>query len=217
MALDGVIEDFRVGRPVILLDDPFRENEADFVVHASKCNDEIVRLLRRDGGGLICLATDKKTAAELELRHMADLLREDKYEMHSKIAIKKTPYGDEPAFSISINHRETITGITDKERAMTIKGFERLISSTGSSHEKKISFVKSFYSPGHVQLLVGRDIHKRKGHTELALELCKKAGMSPAVVVCEMLSDSGDALRWDEAKEYAVVARLKTVEGKEIL
>jgi 3,4-dihydroxy 2-butanone 4-phosphate synthase len=217
MSIDKAIDDFKNGKPLILLDDPFRENEADLIIHASKCSDDIVRLFRKDGGGLICLATDAKVANALELKHMADILRQDSYDMHSQIAIGKTPYGDEPAFSISINHRQTITGITDKERAVTIKEFEKLISTNIEDHLMKIEFVKNFYSPGHVNLLVGRDIHKRRGHTELALKMAERTGMSPAVVVCEMLSDSGDALNWAEAKEYAVVAGLQTIEGKEIL
>ena len=65
-------------------------------------------------------------------------------------------------------------------------------------------------------LLIARELEERRGHTELGIWIAKKAGMSPAIVMCEMLGDDGKALSWKSAKEYASANGYFAVEGKEI-
>ncbi|VVC00915.1 3,4-dihydroxy-2-butanone 4-phosphate synthase [uncultured archaeon] len=197
------------GRFAMLHDGDGRENEADLLLLAEKATPAKVRLLRKDAGGLICLATDGATAARLSLPFAADLLP-------PRLAAggrRKMPYGDQSAFSISINHMRTFTGITDNDRARTISEFGRLVKRKGGSRE----FTRNFRTVGHVFLLVSRGLAKRKGHTELSISLAEMAGTTPAVVLCEMLSDSGKAASREEAASYAKKHGIPFIEGKQLV
>lgn len=214
MDFSKITNSMRAGKPIILLDDPKREGEADIVIHASKCTPEMVRLLRKDAGGMICLATSGEVADELGIDFMSKRMAEAGLDTYRKIAVKKAAYGDEPSFSIYISSRKAYTGITDNDRSLAMREFEKVASA--NIGEKKEMFVKNFCAPGHVPLLISRSIEKRRGHTEMSVELCKKAGLSPAVVICEMLGDDGKALSWNGAKEYAKKNGFLALEGKEI-
>jgi 3,4-dihydroxy 2-butanone 4-phosphate synthase len=78
-------------------------------------------------------------------------------------------------------------------------------------------FADLFYAPGHVPLLASRGIAKRKGHTEMSVELCRKAGLPAAVVICEMLGDNGKALDWKGALAYAKKKGFFAIMGSELL
>ncbi|MEM4208239.1 MAG: 3,4-dihydroxy-2-butanone-4-phosphate synthase [Candidatus Bilamarchaeaceae archaeon] len=197
------------GKIVIIYDGDQREGEADMVFHASFATSQKIAKLRKEAGGLICLALGKKEGELLRLPFYTDLLRNCTM---SKISCKKTPYGDEPAFSISVNHRKTYTGITDEDRALTAKEMALCLA----KKEPYDYFVKNFYSPGHLFLLKSRGIEKRKGHTELATTLAAAAKKSEAVVLCEMLSNK-KALTKKEAYKYAKKEGLVFIEGKEIV
>ncbi|PIT84309.1 3,4-dihydroxy-2-butanone 4-phosphate synthase [Candidatus Micrarchaeota archaeon CG10_big_fil_rev_8_21_14_0_10_45_29] len=209
--IEKVLKAVREGTPVILLDDPKREGEADIVVHASKFNPNMARLFRKDAGGMICLCTTQEITDKLGLCFYSQLLRESKREGLRKIAMKIMPYGDEPSFCTYINSKKCYTGISDDDRSMTVREFEKMVSG-----KKLDEFSEKFYAPGHVPLLASRGIEKRRGHTEMAVELCLKAGLSPAVVICEMLGDDGKALSWKGALEYAKKNGFLAIEGKEI-
>lgn len=207
MSAEKAVEAMKNGKPLLLFDGEGREGETDIVFHASCVGAGEVRLLRKDAGGLICLATDENTATLLGLPFIAELLP------HSlrPLAYDKTPYGDPPAFSIPINHRETFTGISDSDRSLTIRAFAELLEKGGGRGE----FLKTFRSPGHVALLIGRGLGKRRGHTELALELAGRAGMVPAVVMCEMLGN-GKSLSKEKAIAFGKRRGMPLVEGKEL-
>jgi len=200
----------RKGRPVVLYDGDEREGEADIVLHASFATPAKIEMLRKDAGGLICLAIDGRQAAGLGIPFYGELLEKCGGPL-KQLSCSKTAYGDSPAFSISVNHKRVYTGITDRDRALTIREMAGVVE----ADEPGKLFVENFYSPGHVFLLIGRGLGKRRGHTELALEIAKKAGMSGAVVLCEMLG-SGNALPKKRAKEYAEKNDLVFIEGKEI-
>ncbi|MFA5108131.1 MAG: 3,4-dihydroxy-2-butanone-4-phosphate synthase [Candidatus Micrarchaeia archaeon] len=214
MNLKKIISDFRAGTPIIIFDDPKREGEADIVIHAKYCTPDKIRLLRKDAGGLICLATDEEIANVLGIELMAKRMADAGLPTYRKLAIKKTAYGDMPSFSIYINSRKVRTGITDNDRSKTIMEFEGILSLKKEKMQE--GFVLSFCSPGHVPLLISQGLEKRKGHTEYSTTLAQKAGMSSAVVVCEMLSDDGKALSFEDAKKYAKKNKFNMIEGKEL-
>jgi len=207
-SLERAINQLKKGEMVVIYDGDEREGEADLMFHASFATPERIMKLRKEAGGLICLATDSETAEKFELPFFADFVCAENSPVKD-MKCTKTAYGDKPAFSISINHKKVYTGITDNDRALTISEFEKNLN------DSKDSFIKDFYTPGHVFLLISSGIEKRKGHTELSIELAKKAGLSPAMVLCEML-DSGNALSKEKAKRYADDNGFAFVEGKEI-
>ncbi len=204
------------GKPVIIFDDPKREGEADMVVHASRLKPAHIRQLRQDAGGLVCLVTDATTGKALGLNYSTYQMKEGKNATLRRLAIPRMPYGDPTPFSVFINSRKTYTGISDDDRCLTIRSFEKLVKQKKGMALRR-AFVKSFYAPGHVALLLARSIEKRHGHTELVSALSEAAGMSPAVVICEMLGDDGKALTWKGAKAYAKRHGLPAMDGKTLM
>jgi 3,4-dihydroxy 2-butanone 4-phosphate synthase len=153
----------------------------------------------------------KDAARRFGLPFMTDLL--DSSEGTPKALVcGKTAYGDKPAFSLAVNHRKVYTGITDNDRSLTIKAIDAMIS---GNEKTAVDFIKGFYSPGHVFLLIGRGLGNRKGHTELSLELAGRSGLG-AMVLCEMLG-KGKALPKKDAQGYAKRHGLVFLEGKEII
>ena len=109
------------------------------------------------------------------------------------------PYGDHPTFSISVNHKRTYTGITDSDRALTIKEMANLYN----SDNPKKQFTSSFKTPGHVPLLLASDglLSSRKGHTEMSVYLAKLAKLHPVSAICEMMdAETYAALSVEKAK-----------------
>ena len=121
------------GEFVILHDGKGRENEADMVLLAEKITPEAVRKMRKDAGGLICVSLDSKAAKRLHLRFEVDILASCKKHPLSAMGSRRMKYGDMPAFSISINHLSTFTGITDNDRAKTICEFAKLVKRSKAS------------------------------------------------------------------------------------
>jgi len=200
------------GEFVMLHDGKGRENEADMVLLAERITPEKVRQMRKDAGGLICVSMDMIAAKRLKLPFALSVLEAAKNPL-APMGRKKTAYGDMPAFSISINHLSTFTGITDNDRAKTILEFAKLVKRKGGVSE----FKGNFRAIGHVFLLVSRGLENRRGHTELSVELAKRAGANPVLVLCEMLSDTSNAATRQEAMYYARKKKLAFLEGKELV
>ncbi len=214
MSAEEAVKSLKAGKPVVIFDGEEREGEADFFVHASFVDAKAVERLRKEGGGLVCLATSNEAAEKIGLPFLTDLFAQSNG-LLKQINYSKTPYGDKPAFSISINHKTTFTGISDRDRSTTIREFEKIVSKSLNNGARD-AFASSFRAPGHVHLLIARSLRERKGHTELALELARRAGLSPAMVLCEILG-SGKALNKKQAKVYAEKNHLEFLEAKEIL
>lgn len=198
---------------VVLHDGEGREDEADLLLLAEKATPEKVRTMRKDAGGLICVAVDGESGRRLGLQFATEMLAESKNQLISGMGAQRMAYGDMPAFSISINHLSTFTGITDNDRAKTISEFGRLVQNKGAASD----FKKNFRAIGHVFLLIGRGIESRKGHTELSLALAEMAGATQSVALCEMLSDTGKAASKKEAQAYAKKHGMPFIEGKDII
>lgn len=214
--INHLVRALKAGQPVIIFDDPKREGEADLVVHAGRCTPSHIRRLRTDGGGLVCLVTDAATGEALGLDYATNQMKAGRNQTLRRLAIPRMPYGDPSPFSVFINSRKTYTGISDDDRTLTIKTFEKLVRAK-KGNALRSAFLRSFYAPGHVALLLARPIEKRHGHTELVSALAAAAGLSPAVVICEMLANDGKALSWKGAKAYARRNGFLAVDGKTLL
>ncbi|MBN2121806.1 3,4-dihydroxy-2-butanone-4-phosphate synthase [Candidatus Micrarchaeota archaeon] len=196
------------GGIVIVYDGDEREGEADMVFCAKFADAQKVRRLRKDGGGLICAAISGESASRLNLPFLTDLLEANP--SLKGLSCRKTAYGDKPAFSLQVNHRNVFTGITDNDRALTLSRLDEVVQ------DGALSFEREFYSPGHVFLLIGSGLENRRGHTELALELGRLARHKGAMVLCEMLGE-GKALPKEEARKYAEENGFAFLEGEDML
>ncbi len=211
--LDGVeraIESFRRGDPVLIHDFDDREAETDLVYPAAAVTPEAVSRLRNDAGGLVCVALADGVADAFDLPLMEEAL-------DHPTAAGEVAYDDRSSFSISVNHRDTYTGITDADRSRTIRALAA--AADGVPEYDLDAFATEFRSPGHVSLLrAAPSLTDRQGHTELVIALAAAANREPAAVVCEMLDDaSGEALPKARAREYAVRNDLAFVEGATLI
>jgi 3,4-dihydroxy 2-butanone 4-phosphate synthase len=135
----------------------------------------------------------------------------------SKLTEGRAAYGDRPSFSIAVNHRDTYTGITDSDRALTISKMAEVCKNIDSGGVEE--FAKSFRAPGHVPILIAskRLLQDRMGHTELCVYLAKLAGIIPAVAICEMMdSNTHRALSIEAAEAYAKKFNIPLVDASEL-
>lgn len=220
--INRALEALRAGKMVLIYDSDSREGETDFVIPAEAVTYRDVRWMRKDAGGLICVAVDPVASVKLGLPFMADLVR-DAGNFNGALGevVEKTgdlQYDSHSSFSIWVNHRETRTGIPDNDRALTIRKVGEMAGKALSGNE--VRFGDEFRTPGHVALLRAADglLEDRKGQTELSVALARIAGITPVMVVCEMLDDdNGKALSKEDAKEYGQKHGLVFLEGKDIV
>ena len=176
--IDEIIAEIAAGRMVIVADDPARENEADLLGAASLCTAETVNFMAVHGRGLICAPLIAERAEELDLPQMERRNRE----------------GQKTAFTVSVDAAHGITtGISAADRALTI----RLLADPQITAE-------AFVKPGHVFPLQARvgGVLRRAGHTEAAVDLARFAGLAPAGVICEIMSDDGTMARVGQLGVY---------------
>jgi 3,4-dihydroxy 2-butanone 4-phosphate synthase len=209
------INELRRGRFVLVHDDDRRENETDLIMAAEFVNSNSIKTMRKDGGGLIVLMIAGEIAEKFGLPFLADVYQNisDRYPLLGRLVPDDLPYDSKSAFSITINHRKTFTGISDADRSLTIRRFAEL------AREGDIEdFVREFRSPGHVPVCIARKnlLRERKGHTEMAVVLMKIAGLTPVAVGCEMMGDNGRSLSKEDAMKYAEEHGLVFLEGFEI-
>jgi 3,4-dihydroxy 2-butanone 4-phosphate synthase len=219
-SLDDAIIAFSRGKFVLIHDDKGRENEVDMVIAAEFVTPMHVGIMRRHAGGLICTAIAHEDASRLGLMYMHDILERMSATAPklSKLAFNRAPYGDRSAFSISVNHRDTYTGITDYDRALTINRIADVCRNIDSDGPERFS--KSFRAPGHVPILIASKglLNERMGHTELCMYLAQVSGLTQSVVVCEMLDiNTHHALTIDRAQEYAMENNILILEGSQLI
>ena len=219
LAIQEAADALRDGKFIMIHDSESRENEVDLVKAAQHICSFDIATMRNDAGGLICLAIPHEIASKLNLMFMHDLLHaaSKNNPSLSKMISSIAPYGDRPSFSITINHIDTFTGITDKDRALTITAMSDVCSQIDKNG--RLEFFKKFRSPGHVHILIGAKelLKERSGHTELSIKLLEHANLVPAVVICEMLdSETGGALSVNKAIEYSKKFKIPFVESSQI-
>lgn len=190
--IEEAIEDLKAGKLVIVVDDEDRENEGDFVGLADKVTPEMINFMITHGKGLVCTAVTGEKAESLGLSLMVD---------------KNTdPYGT--AFTVSIDHESTSTGISAYERAITIKA---LTEENATSCE--------FKRPGHIFPLVAKEngVLERPGHTEASVDLARLSGASPVGVICEIIKEDGRMARVPDLIEIAKKLQLKLITIKDLI
>ncbi|VVB87264.1 3,4-dihydroxy-2-butanone 4-phosphate synthase [uncultured archaeon] len=222
MSLEKVKEDLRNGKMILLYDADDREGETDLVIPALSVTPADVARMRCDGGGLICVAVHGDAADRLGLPFMSELLKSVSLNGHSSLRslVEKKgdiPYDSRSSFSLWVNHRDTFTGITDIDRAFTIKKVGETVEKVLKG--EKLDFGREFRSPGHVALLRAAPglLEERRGQTELSIQLALMAGINPSMVVCEMLDCcTGKALSKEDARKYGVRHNMPFIEGKDV-
>ena len=221
MSLEKALESIRKGKMVLVYDFDDRERETDMMVASQYVTPGMIRTMRKDAGGLICTIVPYDLSLRLGLPFLSDIFSDmgKKYPVLKTMAPTDIMYDHaKSSFGITLNHRSTYTGITDKDRAVTITEFVRTIFSGKDDKEIADDLGKNFRAPGHVHLLnSSKEILKdRRGHTELCSALLHMAGVKPSATICEMLGDDGLAMPRSEAKEYGERNGLVFIEGKEI-
>jgi 3,4-dihydroxy 2-butanone 4-phosphate synthase len=215
--IDQALKAFKNGDIVLIFDDDNRERETDMIVAAEFMTPEHMTTLRNDAGGLLCVPLSAEVSDKLGIPFMTDIMEaaSDKYPVLAELSPTDIPYDEKSAFSITVNHRKTFTGITDSDRACTIKELALLCKNGDYAN-----FGKYFRSPGHVTLLRAADGHvlKRRGHTELSIALAEMAGAIPVAVCCEMMDDkSKGSMTTADVEKYAEKNNLVFLSGAEVV
>jgi 3,4-dihydroxy 2-butanone 4-phosphate synthase/GTP cyclohydrolase II len=172
--IEEVLEHFRNGQPVLLVDDVDRENEGDVVLATEAVTTEILAFLMHKARGLICISISEETARQLELP--------------LQVVNNNSPY--QTPFAVSIDAHEVVPyGVTAKSRATTMR---MLIDPSARPED--------FVSPGHVFPLIANPagVLGREGHTEGVYDLARLAGLRPSGILCEVLNEDGTMARGDD-------------------
>lgn len=220
--LERALTALRDGDFILIYDAKGREEETDFIVAAEQVTPEHVYRMRQDGGGLIFLMLHHDVAAKLGLPFLADVfaMGADRWPALAALSPDDIPYDAKSSFSVPVNHRETFTGITDSDRALTISGMAELAVDAADMDEEEARrlFGERFRAPGHVAVCRAAAglLMERRGHTELSVALGEMAGVVPVMAGCEMM-DYGEALSRTDAMAYAEENDLVFLEGHDIV
>ncbi|WP_339181912.1 3,4-dihydroxy-2-butanone-4-phosphate synthase [Oceanobacillus sp. FSL W7-1293] len=176
--IEAAITALKQGQLIIVADDEDREAEGDLVGLSSKATAETINFMTKHARGLICAPVSEQIAKNLNLWEMTSE-NTDEYQT---------------AFTISVDHKETTTGISAFERAKTIQELAN-----------RNSQADDFNRPGHIFPLIAKDggVLERRGHTEAAIDLAKLAGDSEAAYICEILKDDGEMARLQDLRKLA--------------
>jgi len=188
-----VLQDFRKGKLVIVVDDEARENEGDLICAAEKITPDKVNFMAKHGRGLICVALTTERCAELDLLPA----------VQNSTALHGT------AWTVSVDAvKGTTTGISAHDRAVTIKALV-------NPKTKPTDLAR----PGHIFPLMARSggVLVRAGHTEAAVDLARLAGLYPAGVLCEVMADNGKMARLPELQQLAKKFGLKILTIKDLI
>ncbi len=215
--MEEALTALRQGKFILLYDFDDREGETDFAIRSDMVRPADVALMRKEGGGLICTAIHPKAASCLGLPFASDMLGTC---TNFAEAVGDIPYDrkNHSSFSLWVNHRNTFTGITDNDRALTITAIADEVKR--SLNGGGCDFPGRFRSPGHVAILRAAEglLSLRRGQTELSVAMAMMAGITPAVTICEMLDDqSGLALSKEDAQDYARKHQLVFIEGTDVV
>ena len=222
------IQAFNQGLPVCLFDSEKREGETDLLFPAAAAVPATMRQLRMDCGGLLFLAIGDEVGECFGLPFLQDLhTTEDATQRHpvlQHLVTNDLRYDARSAFTLSLNHRDTYTGITDHDRALTTRRFAELAEKCldeGISGAAAMEMLgQEFRTPGHIPVCreAKGGLKVRQGHTELAVGLARLAGHSPVVIGAEMLQPDGDhALSVSDARAWAEQHNIPFLEGADVV
>lgn len=190
--IEEAIIALKTGEIVIVVDDENRENEGDFVVLGEFATPENINFMAKHGRGLICTPISNEIAERLELESM----------------VKHNSDLHQTAFTISIDHKTTKTGISAFERSYTILALLN-----------PLSVASDFNRPGHVFPLVAKDggILERRGHTEASVELAKLCSSKEVAVICEIMNDDGTMARMPQLEKIANKFQMKLISIEDLV
>ena len=190
--IEDAVADIRAGKIIIVIDDEDRENEGDLVMAAEKVTGEAINFMATYGKGLICTPIEEEILKELQINSM----------------VENNTDNHETAFTVSVDYKDTTTGISAYERALTIS---KLLENDVKPED--------FRRPGHVFPLAARKngVLERTGHTEAAVDLAKLAGLKGAGVICEVMKEDGHMARTEDLIKMAKEHNLKIITVKSLL
>jgi 3,4-dihydroxy 2-butanone 4-phosphate synthase / GTP cyclohydrolase II len=190
--IEEAIYDLMRGKAIVVVDDEDRENEGDLIALAEKATPDVINFMITQGRGLVCVPLTPERAAALDLPPMVN---------------HNTDYHG-TAFTVSVDHASTTTGISAHERAMTVKG---LID----PHARPLDFRR----PGHIFPLIAKKggVLRRAGHTEAAVDLARMCGSTPAAVICEIIKEDGTMARLPDLVEFTKRHSLKMITIQDLI
>lgn len=176
--VEKAIEELKKGKAIIVVDDEDRENEGDFVALGEFATPEMINFMATEGRGLICVPVEETKAKQLDLKLMTEN--------------NSDTYGT--AFTISIDHADSHTGISAFERSETVL---KMLGNDAAP--------KDFKRPGHIFPLIAKSggVLTRTGHTEAAVDLAKLADSELVGVICEIMDVDGTMARVPQLMEIA--------------
>jgi 3,4-dihydroxy 2-butanone 4-phosphate synthase / GTP cyclohydrolase II len=193
-SIDSAIKDIKAGKLVIVVDDANRENEGDFIAAAEMVTPQMINFMAGIGRGLICVPLTESRCKELDLELMVG---------HST-----DPLGTAFTVSVDYNGKGVTTGISAKDRAVTVNS---LIDGNTKPHQ--------LTRPGHIFPLKAREggVLRRTGHTEAAIDLARLAGLKPAGVIVEIMNEDGTMARLPQLVEVAKRHDLKIISIEDLV
>ena len=190
-AIEEALEDLKKGKIILVTDDKDRENEGDFICAAQFATTENINFMATYGKGLICMPMSEDYVKKLKLPQMVD----------------KNTDNHETAFTVSIDHVTTTTGISATERSITALAC--------IAEEAK---PEDFRRPGHMFPLLAKKhgVLERNGHTEATVDLCRLAGLKACGLCCEIMREDGTMMRLAELSALAKRFGIKMVTIKDL-
>lgn len=176
--VEEALQDLRDGKIILVTDDPDRENEGDFICAAEFATTENINFMATHGKGLICMPMSEAFVRRLQIPQM----------------VRTNTDNHETAFTVSIDHVSTTTGISAKERSMT-----------ALACVQDDAKPEDFRRPGHMFPLLAKKngVLERDGHTEATVDLCRLAGLKECGLCCEIMREDGTMMRTTELKQLA--------------
>lgn len=193
--IEEALEAFKLGNPILVVDDESRENEGDIIFAASKATQEKLNLCAKEAKGLVCIAIDPSIAKRLDLKPVSS----------NHLDPFHTAFYDSidamPQYGIT-------TGISAKERAITAS----LVADPNSQPH-------DFIKPGHLFPVVAKKqgVLVRQGHTEAAVDLCKLTALEPAAIICEVMDADGNMMRREGLMEFSKKHELPMITIQQIV
>lgn len=189
--IEEALEDLRKGRIILVTDDPDRENEGDFICAAEFATTENINFMATHGKGLICMPMSEEYVEKLKIPQM----------------VQQNTDNHETAFTVSIDHVGTSTGISAAERSVTALACV--------ADEVR---AEDFRRPGHMFPLLAKKngVLERNGHTEATVDLCRLAGLKACGLCCEIMREDGTMMRTPELMELAEKWDLKFITIKDL-
>ena len=189
--IEEALEDLRRGKIILVTDDENRENEGDFICAAQFATTENINFMATHGKGLICMPMSEEYVEKLKLPQM----------------VENNTDNHETAFTVSIDHITTMTGISAVERSIT-----------ALACVKEDAKPEDFRRPGHMFPLKAKKngVLERNGHTEATVDLCRLAGLKECGLCCEIMREDGTMMRTEELSKLAQQYQMKFITIKDL-